>query len=95
MRIADHPGLSTDLTPVLVSGSVAAVRTSPGQFLAFSRACTHQGTPVDLSGQGFLCPNHGSRFDAQGNVLTGPATRALNRLAVTYDAAANTLTIAT
>jgi len=31
----------------------------------------------------FECPCHGSKFDAQGRVLTGPATRALERVRLT------------
>lgn len=91
--IANHPELAQDLRPVAVNASVAVVRTGPGQFLAFSRACTHEGTTVNVNAGGFLCPNHGSAFRADGSVLNGPATTPLRRLGVTLNAAGTELTI--
>ncbi len=59
---------------------VVVAQPSEGDFVAFSAACTHQGTPVE-AGDGLVltCPNHGSVFDAAagGAVLKGPATRPL------------------
>ncbi|WFB37816.1 ubiquinol-cytochrome c reductase iron-sulfur subunit [Kiritimatiellota bacterium B12222] len=48
-------------------------------FRAMSGLCTHLGCSVNLSASGreFLCPCHGSRFDQQGQVLRGPASRPL------------------
>jgi len=67
--------------------------TGAATFFALSRACTHQGTPVELSGSGFVCPNHGSEFDSDGHVTLGPADRNLPTLATSYDAASDMLTI--
>lgn len=47
-------------------------------FYAVSSVCTHLGCNVRRQGNGFECPCHGSRFDGQGNVLSGPAPRPLN-----------------
>ena len=93
VRVADFPELGENLRPVAVNGSIAVVRTAPGQFLAFSRACTHEGTTVNVDGNAFSCPNHGSRFDATGAVTNGPAASPLKRLTVAFDASAGTLTI--
>jgi Rieske Fe-S protein len=53
------------------------------EVFALSSVCTHKGCKVrvqdDLS---FLCKCHGSRFDPDGHVTMGPATRDLPRLAV-------------
>ncbi|WP_217909629.1 ubiquinol-cytochrome c reductase iron-sulfur subunit [Desulfosediminicola flagellatus] len=51
-----------------------------GSFLALSRTCTHLGCsiPWDNGEQKFICPCHGSTFDIKGEVLTPPATRALD-----------------
>lgn len=72
---------------------VGAVRTAASQFAAYSLVCTHQGSTVNLVGSGWVCPNHGARFDSRGNVTLGPATLPLSALTATYDAAANRLTI--
>lgn len=50
-----------------------------GSFLALSRTCTHLGcsVPWDSEVKKFVCPCHGSTFDITGEVLTPPATRAL------------------
>jgi cytochrome b6-f complex iron-sulfur subunit len=42
-------------------------------FRAASAICTHLGCTVNLAGNGFHCPCHGSVFDQSGAVLSGPA----------------------
>jgi cytochrome b6-f complex iron-sulfur subunit len=42
-----------------------------------SAKCTHLGCIVNVTEQGFLCPCHGSRFDATGQALSGPAPKPL------------------
>lgn len=42
-------------------------------FRAVSAVCTHLGCTVNLAGNGFHCPCHGSVFDQSGTVLGGPA----------------------
>jgi cytochrome b6-f complex iron-sulfur subunit len=46
-------------------------------FWAISARCTHLGCATNTVDWGFVCPCHGSKFDPHGNVLVGPATRAL------------------
>jgi len=69
-----------------VGGSVTAngiiiARLSTTEFVALSRACTHEGTGVNFrsSQKDFLCPNHGARFSISGAVLQGPAQSALKK----------------
>jgi cytochrome b6-f complex iron-sulfur subunit len=78
---------------------VAIKRTGPTTFLALSTTCTHEGTRIDIvnNALSFECPNHGSQFDSDGNVIRGPnaagtATK-LPTLATTYDPATDILTI--
>jgi Rieske Fe-S protein len=66
---------------VLPQQRVAVVREG-GDFLAFDLTCTHLGCTVKVTEQGFSCPCHGSRFGRDGEVLKGPAPRALRRLGV-------------
>ncbi|HXI02818.1 MAG TPA: Rieske (2Fe-2S) protein [Candidatus Saccharimonadales bacterium] len=53
-----------------------------GGVYAISAVCTHLGCTVARSPEGFACPCHGSRFDASGDVLGGPAPRPLPWLEV-------------
>jgi cytochrome b6-f complex iron-sulfur subunit len=55
---------------------------------AINATCTHLGCTVKHVGVGlaptqFECPCHGSKFDTEGRVLTGPATRALEHVRLT------------
>jgi cytochrome b6-f complex iron-sulfur subunit len=36
--------------------------------------CTHADNEVQASQNGFYCNSHGSKFDANGKVLKGPAS---------------------
>ena len=78
---------------------VAIKRTGPATFLALSTTCTHEGTRIDIvnNALSFECPNHGSQFDSDGNVIRGPnaagtATKLLS-LATSYDPVTDMLTI--
>ena len=63
------------------------LQNSPGIFLAFSAVCTHLGCIVQWQPEKgeFLCPCHGGRFSADGQVLTGPPPKPLESLPVTLD----------
>lgn len=56
-----------------------------GGMLAISIKCTHLGCMVqaDTNTNGFNCPCHASKFDKYGEVLSPPATRALDILPIT------------
>jgi cytochrome b6-f complex iron-sulfur subunit len=51
-------------------------------FRALSGVCTHLGCIVTKTSWGFNCPCHGSHFDPRGNVMSGPAPKALEWLKV-------------
>jgi Rieske Fe-S protein len=58
---------------------VAVYRDKKGRVTTMSAKCTHQGCTVkwDASEHGWLCPCHGSRYSATGQVVSGPAERPL------------------
>lgn len=55
------------------------LQPSAGEFLALSAVCTHLGCIVKWvdESQEFLCPCHGGRFSAAGQVLGGPPPKPL------------------
>lgn len=65
-------GLSRDAYLIINSGPTIAE-------YAIKSACTHLGCAVnwDQETNQFKCPCHGSRYDAQGRVVEGPAQRSL------------------
>lgn len=58
----------------------AVLYRNGAEFRAYSLRCTHLGCYLELSGDGFLCPCHGSEFSASGVVLKGPALNDLPQL---------------
>lgn len=70
---------------VLPEHGLAVTRLRDGQVRALNLTCTHLGCRVTATENGFTCPCHGSRFDEQGAVLTGPATQALHQLECRQD----------
>ncbi len=60
----------------------AVIFNKDGEILALSLVCTHLGCSLAESAEGFACPCHDSRFDADGQVLAGPAQKPLNPLRV-------------
>ena len=66
---------------VLPQHRLAVVREG-ADFFAIDLTCTHLACTVRATEQGFACPCHGSRFGSGGQVVTGPASRALRRLRV-------------
>lgn len=54
-------------------------RTGQSSFIAYAVYCTHLGCPIHWLNDAkiFLCPCHGSVFNADGTVAGGPAPRSL------------------
>lgn len=69
------------------------VRTSQTQFVALSLICKHKGCTVELTGNKFVCPCHGSEYDINGKVIEGPAKKNLDTYEVVYDPTAETVTV--
>lgn len=66
-----------------------------GTYRAFTNICTHEGCTVSgYSGGRMICPCHGSEYNQNGQVVSGPAPSALREYAVTMNTTAQTLTIA-
>lgn len=63
---------------------IAVYRDAQGQLHAFSASCPHLGCVVswNRAEQSWDCPCHGSRFDATGHLISGPANTDLHPVAV-------------
>ncbi|HYT68438.1 MAG TPA: Rieske 2Fe-2S domain-containing protein [Vicinamibacterales bacterium] len=59
------------------------VFNGPDGLFSISAVCTHLGCNVRHVENGFACPCHGSRYDENGRVISGPAPKALAWYAVT------------
>ena len=64
------------------------VFNSADGFYCISSVCTHLGCNVKRIGAGFECPCHGSTFDQNGRVLSGPAPRPLSWYAISLSPSA-------
>jgi Rieske Fe-S protein len=65
---------------VTVNGNkIAAYKDASGAVTQLSLKCTHKGCDVawNAAESTWDCPCHGSRFKADGSVLTGPASTPL------------------
>jgi Rieske Fe-S protein len=61
---------------------VAISRTATNKYVALDLLCPHQQYPVERSEQGWVCKSHGSEFEADGDLVIGPATTALKRVPI-------------
>lgn len=67
----------------LVQGiPVAVTRTTKTKYVAFAMLCPHQNFEVVRDAQGWICNFHGSQFEADGDLILGPAITALPPVAI-------------
>ena len=98
LSLAESPELAAigGATSLVIRGvPVTIFRLTDEGFVTFSRICTHQSCTTEWvpDEKRFECPCHGSSFDKNGNVLTGPASRRLTMYDTTYNATEDSLTI--
>lgn len=93
IKLSDYPALQSVGGHAMISGNVILIRSSNSKFTAINTVCTHKKCDVDYTGSGFECPCHGSTFNKNGKVLTGPATKNLRTYKATYNEAEGTVTV--
>ncbi len=54
-------------------------------YVAYWTECMHQGCEVEVQGNRFVCPCHGSTYDLEGKVTKGPAEKNLKSFKTTMD----------
>ena len=92
LTLATYTALNSPGGYIYINGIIVA-QTVSGTFLAVSQYCTHQGANVfyQSSTNSFYCPSHGSNFNTNGGVASGPASTPLRGYKVVHTG--NTLTI--
>jgi Rieske Fe-S protein len=62
----------------VIVGDIVVSQPSAGVFRGFSAKCTHMGCILDKVADGTIdCPCHGSKFNLDGTVANGPASKPL------------------
>jgi cytochrome b6-f complex iron-sulfur subunit len=69
------------------------IRTSQTKFAAVNLICTHKGCTVEIEGNKFVCPCHGSEYTLEGKVTEGPSKKDLKTYDAVYDPTAETVTV--
>lgn len=64
---------------------IAVRRISASEYEALLLECTHQQNQLIVNQNGFKCMLHGSQFHLDGQVMKGPAERALNKFPTSID----------
>ncbi|TFD62731.1 Rieske (2Fe-2S) protein [Cryobacterium suzukii] len=84
-KLADIP-VGGGIAATLDGQPILLAQPTAGTVVGFSAICTHKGCKVEPAATEFDCPCHQSRYDlATGEVLGGPAPRALDKVTVTVD----------
>ncbi len=81
VRVGKPEDFPPGTVKVIPEHQVRIVSTDAG-IAALSMVCTHLGCVVNEVAEGFHCPCHGSKFDGEGKIKSGPAPRSLPWLQV-------------
>ncbi len=95
VRLSGFPLLTSIPGFLFISQSkTVVIHIAQNDYRAFTSICTHEGCDVNaFTGTTINCPCHGSQYDADGKVVTGPAPSALTQFPVSLDQGGQTLTI--
>ena len=79
---------------MLLKGSLI-IANANGTYVALSKGCTHAGTTVSYrsASNDMYCSSHGSQFNVDGSVKTGPAASGLKVYKTTLSTDGNRLQI--
>ena len=61
---------------------VGIARIGTSKYTAFNLRCPHQGITVSRTESGWMCNAHNSEFEANGDLVLGPATTGLARVPI-------------
>ena len=78
---------------VMLDDDNMLIRISQSQFLGVNLICRHKGCTVDLQGDKFVCPCHGSEYTLDGKVTNGPAKTNLKTYDTNFDSDKGIVTV--
>jgi Rieske Fe-S protein len=86
VTLKNLPALST-VGGAMRIGSIKGVpigiaRVGTNKYTAFNLRCPHQGITVSRTESGWMCNAHNSEFEADGDLVLGPATTGLSKVAI-------------
>ena len=93
VKLADNPAIATVGGNVKVTDDVMLIRMDESKFIAVSTICRHKGCTVELEGDKFVCPCHGSEYTVQGKVTQGPSKDNLKTFETMFDSEKGIITI--
>lgn len=91
MKLAEFPQLAAEGGLVGrapgVADPLAIIRDNGNHYLAVVATCTHMACPLRFNPLNATldCSCHGSTFELDGRVITGPADKALRTLPLQFD----------
>lgn len=95
VKLSDNTALAKVGGNVKVNDELMLIRKSESDFMAVKTICTHKGCDVELDGNKFVCPCHGSEYTLDGTVTQGPAKDNLKTFETIFDSENGTVTIKT
>ena len=93
IKLADNPALTSVGGYLNVTDDIILIRMDESRFIALSTICRHKGCTVELEGDKFVCPCHGSEYTKEGKVTQGPSKADLKTFETMFDAPSGTITI--
>jgi Rieske Fe-S protein len=86
VTLKDLPALS-NVGGAMRIGSIKGVpigiaRVGTNKYTAFNLRCPHQGITVSRTQSGWMCNAHNSEFESDGDLVLGPATTGLSKVAI-------------
>ncbi|HMQ77997.1 MAG TPA: ubiquinol-cytochrome c reductase iron-sulfur subunit [Ignavibacteria bacterium] len=95
VKLSENAALTKAGGSVKINDELMLIRSSETSFLAVRTICTHKGCDVELEGDKFVCPCHGSEYTMDGKVTQGPAKTNLKTFETIFDSDKGTVTIKT
>jgi len=93
VKLADNPALTAVGGNMKIGDEMMLIRMDESKFIAVSLICRHKGCDVELEGDKFVCPCHGSEYTLQGKVTQGPSKDNLKTFETMFDSQGGTITI--